>query len=138
MAGDSSSGSMHAHDEAQGMEVLRAGLLTQETALRALAENVDRRFQALEWRFDKIADRLDALAIGVNRARNKDRMRPRNDVAQGHPVNRSVPAYHRKQPVYSDDSEEEEDFLYADHRPTNGGGRHEYGLRETVETLNSR
>ena len=44
MAGDSSSGSGHARDEAQGMEVLKAGLLTQETALRALAKNVDHRF----------------------------------------------------------------------------------------------
>ena len=38
MAGDSNLGSGHAHNEAQGMEVLRAGLLTQEMALRG---NVD-------------------------------------------------------------------------------------------------
>ena len=48
MAGDSSSGSGHARDEAQSMEVLRAWLLTQETALRALAEDMDHRSQALE------------------------------------------------------------------------------------------
>ena len=48
MAGDNSLGSGHARDEAQGMEVLRARLLTQEMVLRALAENMDRRFQALE------------------------------------------------------------------------------------------
>ena len=44
MADDNSAGSGHAHDEDQGVEVLRASLLTQETALRALAESVDRRF----------------------------------------------------------------------------------------------
>ena len=73
MAGESSSGSGHTRDEGQGMEVLRAGLLTQETALKALAENVDRRFQVLDGRFDEIADKLDALAIGANRGRNEDR-----------------------------------------------------------------
>ena len=48
MAGDSSSGSGHARDEAEGMEVLIARLLTQEITLRALVENVNCRFQALE------------------------------------------------------------------------------------------
>ena len=81
MAGDNSSGSGHARDEAQGMEVLRFTLLTQETALRALAENVDRKFQALEGSFDKIKDRLDALAIDANRGRNKNKRAPRDDVA---------------------------------------------------------
>ena len=65
MIGDNSSGSSHACDDVQGMEVLRAGLLTQETALKALAENVDHKFQALKKRFDEIADRLDDLAIGA-------------------------------------------------------------------------
>ena len=44
MAGDNSSGKGHARDDAQGMEVLRASLLTQETALRALVDSVDSRF----------------------------------------------------------------------------------------------
>ena len=44
MAGDNSAGSGHAHDKAQGMEVLRANLLTQETTLRPLADSVERRF----------------------------------------------------------------------------------------------
>ena len=44
MANESSSGSSHTRDEVQGMEVLKAGLLTQETALRALAKNVDCKF----------------------------------------------------------------------------------------------
>ena len=39
---DNNSGSGHARDDAQGMEVLRASLLTQDTKLRA--ENVDHRF----------------------------------------------------------------------------------------------
>ena len=78
---DSSSCSSHARDKAQGIEVLRAELLTQETALRALVENVDRRFQALEGRFNEMADRLDALAIDANRGRNENRMGPREDVA---------------------------------------------------------
>ena len=73
MAGDNSIGRGHAHDEVQGMEVLRASLLTQETTLRALADSVDRRFQAFEGRFDKIVNRLDALAIGANRDRNDDK-----------------------------------------------------------------
>ena len=127
MARDNSSGSSHTHDEAQGMEVLKVGLLTQETTLRALAENVDRRFEALEWHFDKITDRLDALAIGANRGRNEDKKGPREDVPQGQPVNRPVPAHHRRQPIYNNDSKEEEDFLYVDQRPTRGGGRREYG-----------
>ena len=54
MAGETSARSSHAHDEDQGVEVLRASLLTQETALRALADNIDRRFQAFEGRFDEI------------------------------------------------------------------------------------
>ena len=114
MAGDNSAGSGRAHDEAQGIEVLRVGLLTQETALRALAENVDRRFQELEGHFDEIADILDALAISANKGRNEDRRGPRKDVAQGQLVNRPVPVRHHRQPVYSNDSEEEEDFLYVD------------------------
>ena len=68
-----SSGSSHAYDDVQGIEVLRVSLLTQETALRALAESVDRRFQAFEGCFNKIADRLDALAISANRNRNYER-----------------------------------------------------------------
>ena len=44
MAGDKSSGSGHACDDAQDMEVLQAILLTQETTLRALTDSVDRRF----------------------------------------------------------------------------------------------
>ena len=51
-------------------------------ALRALAENVDRRFQALEGCFYEIADMLDALAIGANRNRNDDRRQPRDEVAR--------------------------------------------------------
>ena len=67
MAGDNSAGSNHAHDKDRAVEVLRAGLLTQEAALRALAESVDRRFQAFEGSFDKIAGQLDALALGANK-----------------------------------------------------------------------
>ena len=114
MVGDSSLGSGHARDEAQGIEVLRAGLLTQETTLRTLAKNVDCIFQVLEGRFDEIADRLDALAIGSNKGRNKGMRRLREDVAQGQPVNRPILARHCRQPIYNDDSKEKEDFLYAD------------------------
>ena len=46
MAGDNSAGSSHAHDYDQGVEVLRAGLLTQETTLKALEDNMDHRFRA--------------------------------------------------------------------------------------------
>ena len=56
----------YAYDEAQGMEVLRACLLTQETTLRALADSVDHRFQAFERCFDEIVDRLVALVIDAN------------------------------------------------------------------------
>ena len=126
MVGDSSSGSGHGHDEAQGMEVLRVELLTRETVLKALTENVDHKFQALEGHFDKIADRLDALAIGASRGRNEDRRGTSEDVAQGQPVNRPVSARRSRQSVYSDDLEKEEDFMYADHRLARGGGRREY------------
>ena len=81
MVGDNSSGSGHARDKAQGMEVLRVGFLTQEMTLKALAESVERRFQAFEGYFHDIADRLDALAIGANRGRNEDMRGLRDDVA---------------------------------------------------------
>ena len=118
MAGDNSVGGGHAHDEARGMEVLRASLLTQETALTALADSVDRRFQTYERRFDEIVGQLDALTTGANRNRIDDRR-----FAQSQPINRPVPAHHRRQPVYSDDSEEE-DFLFGNHQPARGGGRY--------------
>ena len=44
MVGDNSAGSGHAHDEDQDVKVLRLGLQTQETVLKALADNMDRRF----------------------------------------------------------------------------------------------
>ena len=44
MANDDSSGSGQIRDGAHGMEVLKTSLLTQEMALRALADSVDRRF----------------------------------------------------------------------------------------------
>ena len=81
MAGDDHLGSGHIRDNAQGMKVLRASLLTQETALGALADSVDHRFQAFEGRFDEITDRLNALAIGANRGRNDGRRWLRDDVA---------------------------------------------------------
>ena len=56
--------------------------------------------------------------------RNDDRRRLRDDFAQGQPVNRPVPVNHHTQPIYSDDSKVEEDFLFANHRPARGGGRH--------------
>ena len=56
-------------------------MLTQEMTLRALTDSVDRRFQVFEGHFYEIVDQLDALALGANRARNKDKRRPRDDVA---------------------------------------------------------
>ena len=38
--------------------------------------------------------------------------------------NRLVPIHHRRQPVYSDDSEEDEDFLFGNNQPVRGGGRY--------------
>ena len=91
-----------------------------KVTLRALAESVDRKFQAFEGRFDEIVDRLDTLTLGANRGRNEDRRRLRDDIAQGQPVNRLVPAYNRRQPVYSVDSKEDNDFVFADHRSARG------------------
>ena len=71
--GDNCAGNSHAHDKDQGVEVLRVGLLTQEMALRALADNMDRTLRAYKGRLDEIADRLDALTIGANRDKNDDR-----------------------------------------------------------------
>ena len=105
MVCDNSSGSGHARGDAQGIEVLRASLLTQETTLRALADNVNSRFQTFDGRFDDIADRLDALALGANRGRNEDRRRPRDDITQGQHVNRLVAAHHCRQPAYYDNLE---------------------------------
>ena len=90
MVGDNSAGSGHAHGEALVMEVLRAGLLTQETTLRGLADSVECRFQAFERRSDEIANQLDALALYSNRDRIDDRRRPRADNLQGQPINRPV------------------------------------------------
>ena len=45
MVSDDSLGSDHIRDDAQGMEVLKVSLLTQETA-----DSVDHRFQAFEGR----------------------------------------------------------------------------------------
>ena len=70
---------------------------------------------------------MDALAIGVNIGRNKDKKGPREDIAQGQPINRPIPAHHRRQPVYNNDSEEEDDFLYVDPRPARVGRRRDYG-----------
>ena len=106
------------------MKVLRVGLLTQETTLKALADSVDRKFQTFERRFDEIADRLDALALDANKGRNEDKRKLRDEVAQGQPVNRLVLAHHCRQLVYSDDSEKEEDFLFGNHQPARGSGRH--------------
>ena len=64
------------------------------------------------------------MAIGASRGRNDDRRQLRDDVSQGQPANRHVLVNHRRQPVYCDDSKEEKDFLFADHRPARGGGRH--------------
>ena len=124
MTGDNSAESGHAHDEDQGVEVLRVGLLTQKIALRALADNIDCRFQAFEGRFDEIMDRLDALAIVSNKNRNNDRRLPRDDFARGQPINRLVPTHHRRQPFYNNYSEEEEDFLFGNNQPARGGGRY--------------
>ena len=77
-------------------------------------------------------DRLDALAIGVNRGRNEDKKRLRDEVAQGRPINRPVPTHHRRQPVYSDNSEEKKDFMYADHRLGRGGGKRDHGYKRDI------
>ena len=73
------------------------------------------------------------MAICANRSRNEDKRRLRDEVAQGQPINKTVPTHHRRQPVYSDDLEEEEDFLYADHRPAKGGGRRDHGYERDSE-----
>ena len=48
--------------------------------------------------------------------------------AQGQPINRHIPGHHHRQPLYSDDSEEEEDFLFGNHQPVRDCGRfaHDY------------
>ena len=81
MAGDDSSGSNHALDGVLCMEALRAGLQTQKVALRALVESIDSRFQEFEGRFDAIVDRLNALALGINRDGIENRRWLRGDVA---------------------------------------------------------
>ena len=85
---------------------------------------MDRIFQAFKGRIDEITDRLDALTIGANRDKIDDRRRPRDNIAQGQPINRLVPIHHRRQPVYSDDLEGNEDFLFGDHHLARGGGRY--------------
>ena len=88
-------------DSVQDMKALRTGLQIQQAALRALVESVDRKFQVFKGRFDEIVDGLDALALGANRLRG--------DVTQDQPINRLVPAYNYRQPIYGDN------FVFADH-----------------------
>ena len=94
------------------------------------------RFQAFERHFNEIADRLDALALDANRDRVGDRRRPRTDNFQGQPINRPRFVHHHRQPVYSDDSEEEEDFLFGNHQPARNGGRYKRDYERDVETSN--
>ena len=68
--------------------------------------------------FHKIVDRLDALALGANRDGNENRRWLREDVAQGQPFNMLVLAYNCGQPIYSDDLEEDDNFMFANHKPT--------------------
>ena len=63
------------------------------------------------------------MALGANKGRNKDKKGLRDDVTQGQPVNRPIPTYNHRQLVYSVDSEEEDEFVFANHRPTRGGDR---------------
>ena len=35
-----------------------------------------------------------------------------------------MPAHHCRQPVYSDDSGDDEDFLFGNHQPARSGGRY--------------
>ena len=63
------------------------------------------------------------MALGTNKGRNKDKKRLRDDVTQCQPVNRPIPTYNHRQLVYNDESEEDDDFMFADHRPTRGGSR---------------
>ena len=105
---------------------MQARFLTQETTLRALTDSVDSGFQAFKWCFAEITNQLDDLALGTKRSRNEDRKRPRDDVAQGQSVNRPVSVHYRRQPVYSNDSEKDEEFVFVDHRPIRCGGRQFY------------
>ena len=105
------------------MKALWTGLWIQEVALRALVESVDRKFQTFEWHFNKIVDQLDALALGANRRGNKNRRRLRGDVTQGQPINKLVLAYNHRQPFYIDDSEEDDDSIFTNHRPARGSGK---------------
>ena len=123
MAGDNSSGNGHTRDSVQAIEALRAGLQTQEVALKALTESVDHRFRAFEGRFDEITVRLDALALGANRDWNENMQQLRGDIAQGQPISRHVPVYNCRQLVYGDDSKEDDEFVFANHRSARGGGR---------------
>ena len=63
------------------------------------------------------------MALGANRGRNDDKMRLRDEVVQGQPVNKPIPTHHHRQPVYNDDLEKEDEFDFADHRPVRGSGR---------------
>ena len=63
------------------------------------------------------------MALGANRNKNESRQQLREDVAQGKIINMPISTYNHRQPVYNDDSEEDDDFMFADHRPTRGGSR---------------
>ena len=55
--------------------------------------------------------------------KNENKKRLMDDVAHGQLVNRSIPAYHHRQPVYSDESKKEVEFVFSDQRPARDGGR---------------
>ena len=63
------------------------------------------------------------MTLGPNRYRKEDNRWLRDDVAQDQLVNRHVPVYSCRQLVYSDDSEEDDEFVFTYHRPTRGGGK---------------
>ena len=69
---------------------------------------MDHRFQRFEERLVKIVECLDALGIDANRRRNDNR-RPEVEAAHGDPIDRPVPAH--RQPVYEEDSEEEDEVI---------------------------
>ena len=63
------------------------------------------------------------MALGANRDKNENRQRLKEDVARGEIINIPISTYNHRQPIYSDDLEEDNDFIFADHRPTRGGSR---------------
>ena len=79
---------------------MRTRLQAQEAALKAVEQNVDYRFRCIDLRFDEVIEQIRALGINANGNGNGGRLRPRDEMAQGEPVNQPIAGNYGGQQEY--------------------------------------